>query len=91
MVYRRGHRQIKNIAKGLLISILVLTGCSHTDPYYGSQSMVEKKVNPSGRNLSLRVLLIGDTGLAKPTEPVLIKLTEWAEKAPTKTIVLFSW
>ncbi len=44
---------------------------------------------PEQENLVHRVVLIGDAGVPMESEPVLTSLTQWADRYPEKTTVLF--
>lgn len=72
----------------LFIGLLV-TSCSHVTPYYQHPFRPSQIIFPDDKDLSFRLLLIGDAGETKEHDPCLSKLTDWASKHPKKTMVVF--
>lgn len=89
-----GKRTRRNVKIGLLLIfsllyVLAIANCSHTKPYYRSEADVSAKISVDENAVKQRILLIGDAGAAENREPSLLLLRKWAEKIPSKTVVLF--
>lgn len=75
-----------------IVQALQLTsaGCSHTKPYYHPDiPEIGKQDSETESVLHYRLLLLGDGGKPKPSEPVLKTLGEWAKKDAAKTSIVF--
>ncbi len=72
-----------------LLLLSLLTGCSHIKPYYRSDVRLPRTFSAEESDLRYRLLLIGDAGETEKDDPVLLKLEQWANKKPDKTMVIF--
>ena len=75
-----------------IIQVIQLTsaGCSHTKPYYHAEIPdLERRGLETEGVLHYRLLLLGDGGAPRATEPVLKTLGKWARRDVGKTSIVF--
>lgn len=91
---RKAFRRFRNVktAIGLILATLYLSAvanCSHTKPYYRSDTPPSPAISIDREQVKQRILLIGDSGAPAEPEPTLALLRRWAEEIPAKTAVIF--
>jgi hypothetical protein len=70
-------------------ALLAIGACSHTTPYRRGPVATSAATPPVDSQIRYRILLIGDAGEPRPTEPVLDSLLDWSRMAPERTLVVF--
>lgn len=70
----------------IVAGLFTMSGCSHVAPYYRHSP---GQAAPEGSPLRYRLLLLGDAGAPREDEPTLKVLTEWASRAPDRSMVIF--
>lgn len=74
----------------LAMIYLLLSGCSHTRPYYRADvADFPDNIKFHPNEIHSRILLIGDAGEPLPNEPVLQTLNTWASENPEKSTIVF--